>query len=130
MLSVTQKNRILQTIDLIFFVVTNELHNAPAEQSAFKQLSDDEIIWARNDIDIGLVYDETTESLFRIEGHYDTERKLWASKHRSLVARNIKVQFMTMKAPCVVFACTVLADTLNFCRIIIPQNRSYIARKM
>ena len=130
MLSITQKNRILQTVDVIFFVVTNELHTTPAQQSAFKQLNDAEIIWVHQDIDIGLVYDEKTQSLFRLEGHYDIERKVWSSKHRSLVARNIKVQFKTLKASSVIFSCTVLIDSLNFCRIIIPQNRSYISRKM
>jgi len=129
MLSITQKNRALQAVDSLFFVVTNELCCAPTEQSAFKQLTETEVIWPKNDVDIGLVYDETKESLFRIEGHYNGEKKRWSSKHRSLVARNVRVSFTTMKAPYVTFLCTVSIDALVFSRIIIPRNRTFISRK-
>ena len=130
MLSMTQKNRMLHTVDLIFLVVMNDLCRAPSERMLFKQLSDTEIIWTNGDLDIGLVYDKVAESLFRFEGQYNTEEKFWSSKHRSLIARNVEVEFTIMGISCVVFACTVSVDSLQFRRIVIPQNCSYVLRKL
>lgn len=126
-MNLMKKNKALQDIELVYSIIRNELYFIP--EGGFKKVSSDGIIWTvgkgSETYDSGLIYDISTNSLFKVEGEYDIEKKGWVSKRRFLIAKNIIFQFAVTDTDCKEIVCTASFDNATFSRVIMPYSRIY-----
>lgn len=88
-----QNNQIVD-LCLAYYLLSDDIRQAPAERSSWKKVTEKELIWHNGQNDIGWVYKNNT--FIRITGDYDAILGVWKKHNQSLIAEHILCKTMAL----------------------------------